>query len=137
MLYLLDTGILLRFLHGSDPAQPAIRGAIRRLRRRGDDCVTSLQNLCEFWNVCTRPASARGGMGLDFDQTYRRLRIVERLFDILPDSAEVLGQWRALVLQHRVHGVQVHDARLVALMNVHGVTHLLTLNPRDFGRFPH
>jgi hypothetical protein len=33
-------------------------------------------------------------------------------------------------------GVQVHDARLVALMEVHGVTHLLTLNAADFARYP-
>jgi hypothetical protein len=30
----------------------------------------------------------------------------------------------------------VHDARLVAAMHVHGVTHLLTLNVRDFARYP-
>jgi hypothetical protein len=31
--------------------------------------------------------------------------------------------------------VQVHDASLVALMRVHNVDHLLTLNPTDFARF--
>jgi hypothetical protein len=30
---------------------------------------------------------------------------------------------------------QVHDARIVAAMNVHGVTHPLTLNGADFRRF--
>jgi predicted nucleic acid-binding protein len=34
-----------------------------------------------------------------------------------------------------VSGVQVHDARLAAVMNVNNVSHLLTLNPRDFERF--
>jgi hypothetical protein len=33
-------------------------------------------------------------------------------------------------------GVQVHDARLVAAMLVHEVTYLLTLNKRDFMRYP-
>ena len=28
-----------------------------------------------------------------------------------------------------------HDARLVALMKVHGITHVLTLNPIDFARY--
>jgi hypothetical protein len=32
--------------------------------------------------------------------------------------------------------VQVHDARLVALMQVHGITHILTLNGADFARYP-
>jgi hypothetical protein len=31
-------------------------------------------------------------------------------------------------------GVQVHDARLVAAMKVHGVTRILTINIRDFSR---
>jgi hypothetical protein len=37
-------------------------------------------------------------------------------------------------LGHAVSGAQVHDARLVAAMHVHGVRHLLTLNVRDFAR---
>jgi len=31
--------------------------------------------------------------------------------------------------------VQVHDARLVALMQVHGISHVFTLNPSDFARY--
>lgn len=33
-------------------------------------------------------------------------------------------------------GVKAPDARLVAVMNVHGVDHLLTLNTADFSRYP-
>ena len=40
-----------------------------------------------------------------------------------------------LVVAHHVMGIQVHDARLVALMKVHGITHVLTLNPIDFARY--
>ena len=40
------------------------------------------------------------------------------------------------MVAHAVSGVQVHDARLVAAMHVHAVTHLLTLNDRDFTRYP-
>ncbi len=32
-------------------------------------------------------------------------------------------------------GVNVHDARLVAAMLVHGLTHILTFNTPDFRRF--
>jgi hypothetical protein len=35
-----------------------------------------------------------------------------------------------------VSGKQVHDARIVALMQALGVTRLLTLNPSDFSRYP-
>jgi hypothetical protein len=37
--------------------------------------------------------------------------------------------------QHAIIGKQVHDARLVALLNVHGVPHLLTFNVHDFQSF--
>jgi predicted nucleic acid-binding protein len=35
-----------------------------------------------------------------------------------------------------VSGRQVHDARLAAVMEVHGVTHILTFNTDDFRRYP-
>jgi predicted nucleic acid-binding protein len=36
------------------------------------------------------------------------------------------------VTNYQLQGKRVHDARLVAVMLVHGVTHLLTFNPDDF-----
>jgi predicted nucleic acid-binding protein len=36
------------------------------------------------------------------------------------------------VTTYQLQGKRVHDARLVAVMLVHGVTHLLTFNPGDF-----
>jgi predicted nucleic acid-binding protein len=36
---------------------------------------------------------------------------------------------------HAVHGVKVHDARLVASMNVHAVRRILTFDAGDFVRY--
>ncbi len=72
MRYLLDTGILIRIPHRSDPLNTDIRNAIRRLALDGNTFVTTRQNVAEFWNVCTRPASSRGGYGLTTDDTARR-----------------------------------------------------------------
>jgi len=135
MRYLLDSGILLRLLNREADSHQIIRQAVRVLKEQRHECVTSLQNLCEFWNVCTRPQTARGGLGLTFDETHRRLRTIERIAMILPDLPATLQRWKELVTQHQVRGVQVHDTRLVALMDVHEVRHLLTLNPSDFQRF--
>ena len=44
-------------------------------------------------------------------------------------------EWRRLVVNYGVSGVQVHDARLVATMLVHDVTHILTFNTQDFIRY--
>jgi len=32
----------------------------------------------------------------------------------------------------QISGKHVHDIRMVALMLEHGITHILTLNPKDF-----
>jgi predicted nucleic acid-binding protein len=136
MQYLLDTGILLRLLNRNAHQHAETRAAVRLLKQRRHECLTSLQNLCEFWNVCTRPASARGGLGLSVAATQRRIDAIERLTTILPDSSDTFRHWKTLVVTHGVSGVQAHDARLVALMEVHNITSILTLNPSDFARYP-
>lgn len=39
-------------------------------------------------------------------------------------------------MTHGVSGKKSHDARLVAAMRVHKLTHVLTFNVDDFQRFP-
>jgi len=136
MLYLLDTNILLRLFHRSDAFHSLVRQALAALWARGDRFCYTSQILGEFWNVCTRPITARGGFGLSLAETDRRARVIERFYGFLPDSAAVHAQWRRLLVAHSIVGVQVHDARVVAAMNAHGVSHLLTFNVSDFTRFP-
>jgi predicted nucleic acid-binding protein len=121
MLYLVDSNVLLRLLQRGDPLHALVRAALRTLRSRGDGLCYTSQILGEFWNVCTRPASARGGFGLPVPEADRRARLIERHYALLPDSLAVHTEWRGLLVAHSVSGVQVHDARLVAAMNVHGV----------------
>ncbi len=59
---LIDTGPLLRLVIRSDPAHAGVRKAIRLLRLRNDRLITLTQNVAEFWNVCTRPITARAVM---------------------------------------------------------------------------
>jgi len=47
----------------------------------------------------------------------------------------VYERWKSLVLSYKVIGVNVFDARLVAAMTVHGVSHILTANVKDFNRY--
>ena len=135
MQYVLDTGILLRLVNREATNHDQIRQAVRLLKAQGHVALTTFQNISEFWNVCTRPPEARGGLGLTLDETRRRLRTIERIATILPDSSDTFARWRDLVINHDVKGVQVHDAKLAALMSVHAVSHLLTLNPGDFARY--
>jgi predicted nucleic acid-binding protein len=134
MSVLIDTNILLRFLELTDPEYALVREAVELLTARGESLCFASQNLVEFWNVCTRPVS-KNGLGLTPAQTAERATLIERRFRLLPDNERVHAEWRRLVVAHSVAGVQVHDARLVAAMLVHGVPRLLTLNDRDFGRY--
>ena len=135
MPYLLDTGVLLRLFDRSDPSHIPIRQAVIRLKVRGERLVTTAQNIAEFWNVSTRPATARGGYGLPAQEVEKRVAFVERFCGLLFDDASSYVQWKLLVSNHRISGVAVHDARIAALMIRHGLTHLVTLNVDDFRRF--
>lgn len=136
MRYLLDSNILLRLYQRNDPLHPLVRQALATLWSQGNQFCYTSQIVGEFWNVCTRPSAARGGYGLPLSETDRRVRLIERFYQFLPDSAAVHAEWRRLLVSYAIAGVQVHDARIAAAMYVHGITHLVTFNGGDFARFP-
>ena len=133
--WFVDTNILLRLASIRQAEHPDVRLAVDHLLTLGQDIFCAAQNVAEFWNVSTRPAD-KNGFGLTIPEVQRELARIERFLTILPETLEVFEEWKRLVLAHEVRGVQVHDARLAANMRVHGVRNLLTLNGRDFRRFP-
>jgi predicted nucleic acid-binding protein len=136
MRILIDSGILIRLFDRTDPQHARIRQSLSLLRARRFRAITSIQNVAEFWNVCTRPQSARGGYGVGLQLVHQRTRVIERLFKVISESTRSYRIWRRLIVQHGVQGLQVHDARLVSLMQSRRITHILTLNPTDFARYP-
>ena len=60
---------------------------------------------------------------------------IEKLFTLLPDIPAIYAAWKEIVRDHKVQGVKVYDARLVATMNVHAVESILTFNAADFKRY--
>jgi predicted nucleic acid-binding protein len=50
-------------------------------------------------------------------------------------SLEIYREWKRILIQYSIIGVSVHDARLVAAMLVHRLTHILTFNTDDFKRY--
>lgn len=110
------------------------QGAVKALRSRHEMIFVTPQNMIEFWNGATRP-KASNGLGLTPAQADAEARELEALFPLAPDTAAIYPEWRRLVIAAGVSGVQVHDTRLAAAMRVHGISHLLTFNVRDFTRF--
>jgi hypothetical protein len=66
----------------------------------------------------------RNGFGLSIAEAEEEVRLIEREFGFLPDNRQIHAVWRRLVYDHGVRGRQVHDARLVAVMRVYGLSHL-------------
>jgi len=134
MIYLVDTNVLLRSIQQADPMHADAKRAAGTLTRQNQQLSIVAQNLIEFWAVATRPA-VNNGLALSIDDTAQHVAIFKRIFTLLPDAPDIFREWERLVNRHEVIGRQVHDARLVAAMKVHGVTHLLAFNTDDFKRY--
>lgn len=92
------------------------------------------QCLVEFWNVASRPIQANG-LGLPLPIVHQEVRRLKQFFPLLLDSSPMYAAWEQIATIFGVQGKQVHDARLVAAMQVHGITHILTFNTADFLRY--
>ena len=60
MAMLVDTGILLRVFDTRSPDYRKLRRAVAQLLRDGEPFAVAVQNIAEFWNVCTRPEEKNG-----------------------------------------------------------------------------
>ncbi|NJN10555.1 MAG: PIN domain-containing protein [Richelia sp. RM2_1_2] len=134
MSYLVDTNILLRLVHRVDPMHPYVHNACTVLQTQGEILCIMPQNLIEFWVVATRPTTVNG-LGLTLTEALEELSILKYVFQLKPDTSTIFVEWEKLVEKYQVMGKQVHDTRLVAAMIAHKLTHLLTLNTKDFKRF--
>lgn len=134
MSILLDTNVLLRRVQPSHPSHALAVEGVARLLAAGETVHFTLQNIAEFWNVATRPAE-HNGLGFPAAVALAEVDKIEAALELLPDTPALYAAWKGLVLRHGVIGAKVHDARLVAAMNVHAVRRLLTFNAGDFARY--
>ena len=130
----LDTNIFVGAIQTFDPAlRMTARGCVKKLYRQGEPLVCFPQNLVEFWNVATRAATANG-LGLAPEQAARYVDRFQTIVRLLAETPAIFPAWRKLVLQHRVAGIHVHDARIAAMI-VHQVAAILTFDLDDFRRY--
>lgn len=134
MGYLIDTNILLRSCQPDHPMYPTASTAVEILLEQGESLHVTPQNIVEFWNVATRPLD-KNGLGMTAEQANLEVTRFETLLPIKLDVPYIHQQWRLLVVNYSVRGVNVHDARLASAAIVHGLSHILTFNVRDFRRY--
>jgi predicted nucleic acid-binding protein len=129
--FLVDSSILVRLANRADPSYSVADQAVVKLHLRAELLHLTPQNLVEFRNVATRPAAVNG-LGLDAASAEIKAAGFEALFPLLHESPDIFPAWKALVAAGGVLGKRVHDARLVAVCHVHGVSQLLTFNTAHF-----
>lgn len=129
--YVIDTNVLLRVTDTSSAQQTAVLRAIASLKETGEELFVVPQVLTEYWSVATRPLSVNG-FGWPVESVRGQIDKFLDLFPLLPETPAVFEEWLRQVTERKVVGKQVHDARLVALLKIHGITHLLTFNLTDF-----
>ena len=129
--YLLDTNVVMRFCNSSDMQHHLATNVISRLLAQQDECLLTAQVLVEFWVVATRPIEVNG-LGWTVEQTRNTIDQLLNRFPLLEETSQIFPTWLNLVTSSKVMGKRTHDARIVAAMLTHGISHLLTFNPSDF-----
>lgn len=132
---LVDTNVLVRTLQPHHPLYIAADRALRLLPEQGRELHVAAQNLIELWTVVTRPLG-ENGLGMAPVAAIAELERIKGMFLFLPDTPAIYPAWEALVAKHLVSGKLSHDARLVAAMQVHGITAILTFDKTGFSRYP-
>lgn len=134
MRVLVDTNVFARFADSEDARHAQVTEAVRKLR--GENAVLGYtpQVRREFWNIATRPKAANG-LGWEPELAGSVLHVAEEAFIFWDDVPGIAAVWWRLVSSNSVHGVQVHDANHAAAAMVHGASHVLTLDVKDFDRY--
>lgn len=131
---LVDTSVLIRTLQPHHLLYGSAGNAIRLLPGQGRRLHIVAQNLIELWVVATRPRG-ENGLGMTLADAATELGRIKNLFFFLPETPAIFPVWEALVIDNAVSGKSSHDARLVAAMQVHGLTAILTFDKKGFSRF--
>lgn len=134
MRILVDTNIVLRLGDKRHVMHGEALAAIDWLDANGHECVIVPQVLYEYWVVATRPLE-NNGLGMSVSEADGAISQSVEFFRLLLDERGIFTFWRDLVATNDVKGKNAHDARLVAAMQRHGLTDLLSFNKSDFARF--
>lgn len=129
----LDTNVLVYANVAESPLHEAARRAVETRYNAGMELWVSRQVLREFVVILTCPQAFANPRPVA--TVIERVRFFQSRFRVADDGQGVTEKLLALLEQVPVGGRQVHDANIVATMQVYGIQHLLTHNVADFRRF--
>lgn len=129
----LDTNILVCANIAEAPFHHAALKAIETHEQAGASLWVSRQVLREYLAVLTRPKTFI--QPIPADTLSIQVRSFADRFHVTEDSVHVTERLLALMEQFPIGGKQIHDANIVATMQVYDIKRLVTHNMRDFDRF--
>jgi predicted nucleic acid-binding protein len=128
-----DTNVLIYATNASSPWHGLANTALQEARQLGIELIISTQILREYLATATRLSGT--GSGRPLADIFENLQTFQREFTVVEDTRLVAAALENLARSVAVAGKQVHDANIVAAMQVYGIRHLLTNNGEDFARF--
>jgi predicted nucleic acid-binding protein len=131
----IDTNVLVYANVTTAPLHREALEAIRGREQAGVELWISRQVLREYLATLSRPQTFTAP--LPSTMLTAQVRLFEARFRVAEEGAGVTANLLMLLEQIPVGGGQVHDANIVATMQVHGLPRLLTANAADFARFGH
>jgi len=128
-----DTNVLIRLHVETAPEHNTIREVIKQLITDGYEIWVSRQVLREYSSVLTREQPYTKPIATPL--VAAQIRLFEMSYFIADENSQVTAALCNLMDTILIGGKQIHDANIVATMQVHGILRLPTLNPTDFNRF--
>ena len=129
-----DTNVFLSAVDRGRRLHPQALHVLNALPNRGVALCVSGQIVREFLVVCTRPVDVNG-LGLSQQEALRNAEAIIERSTVLDENRKVPVRLLDIVRTATCAGRQLHDANVVATMQEHGLTRLVTGNPGDFRRF--
>jgi len=125
----IDTNLLIYATSDESPFQNRSVELINRLIKDGIPCVISPQIIREYLVVFTRGLSPTDpARAAALSNIHKFLEA----FILLEENQQTVARLSAIVADGKAGGKQIHDANIVAVMQVHGVKRLVTHNLDDF-----
>ncbi|MGO8673402.1 MAG: type II toxin-antitoxin system VapC family toxin [Capsulimonadaceae bacterium] len=131
---LFDTNILVRAISPGDTRRPGTLRAIRRLKNAGVKLHICTQNMQEFRQVATRPATSNG-LGMTSADVAASITDFEREYSLIVENLAGYQAWRLIVETVQTVGRSNFDARIVATAMTSGIEAVLTYESASFVRY--
>ena len=129
-----DTNVLLSAIDRGRVLHNQALHVLNVLPNQGLELCVSGQVVREFLAVCTRPVDANG-LGLTPATAADNVEAILERSTVLDENRNVARRLLRLTRAVKCSGKRLHDANIVATMQEHGLTRLVTGNVSDFRRF--